>query len=405
MTLLRSFSRLYNSTVTNATVQPTEGTVALLRTGVIGRSLKENEKRVAVHPAHLPWISEDIRQNLFFERGYGEPFGVDDGEILRFAGGVADRREILEESDIAVIPKPMQADFDRLRRNGILWGWAHVVQQTGPAQAAIDRRLTLITWESMNTWTPGGDWQSHIFYKNNEIAGYAGVQHALALTGTDGNYGPDRRVAVINFGSVSRGAVYALVGRGFTDITVYTLQPASQVPNQVTGIRYRGIVPGASGRLTVQDPDGVEHLFIEDLTRADIIVNGILQDPDAPFTFVATDEVDALKKGCLIIDISCDEGMGFPFARPTTFEEPIFEVGRVRYYAVDHTPSYLWDSASWEISAALLPFLRLVMGGPDSWESSETIRRAIEIRDGVVRNPKILSFQKRSADHPHPVTG
>jgi hypothetical protein len=31
----------------------------------------------------------------------------------------------------------------------------------------------------------------------------------------------------------------------------------------------------------------------------------------------------------------------------------------------------------------------------------QTIRRAIEIRDGVIRNPKILSFQRRSAEFPH----
>jgi len=31
-----------------------------------------------------------------------------------------------------------------------------------------------------------------------------------------------------------------------------------------------------------------------------------------------------------------------------------------------------------------------------------TIRRAIEIREGVIQNPKILSFQGRAAHHPHP---
>lgn len=377
--------------------------MALLRTGVTGRSLKENEKRVAIHPDHLGWIPESIRRHLFFEEGYGEPFGVGDDDIARLTGGVVTRGEILRGCDIAVIPKPVQQDFDGLREEGILWGWAHVVQQKELAQAAIDRRLTLITWESMNIWTRGGDWQSHIFYRNNEIAGYAGVQHALELTGTDGYYGPGRSVAVINFGSVSRGAIYALMGRGFRDITVYTLTPESQVANKVPEIRYRQIVQTSSGRLSVKKSDGEEHPFIEDLSRADVIVNGILQDTDAPLTFVSEEEVGILGERCLIIDISCDEGMGFPFARPTTFEKPMFDVGHIRYYAVDHTPSYLWDSASWEISAALIPFLPVVMADPGSWEENEIIRRAIEIRDGVICNRKILSFQKRSADYPHPV--
>ena len=73
----------------------------------------------------------------------------------------------------------------------------------------------------------------------------------------------------------------------------------------------------------------------------------------------------------------------------------------VLYYAVDHSPSYLWNSATWENSEAILPFLPAVMGGGDAWDANPTIGRAIEIRDGVIQNPAILSFQNRAADYPH----
>ena len=52
------------------------------------------------------------------------------------------------------------------------------------------------------------------------------------------------------------------------------------------------------------------------------------------------------------------------------------------YYAVDHTPSYLWNAASWEISRALLPYLSTVMDGPDAWKDNETVRRSLEIQEG-----------------------
>jgi alanine dehydrogenase len=94
--------------------------------------------------------------------------------------------------------------------------------------------------------------------------------------------------------------------------------------------------------------------------------------------------------------------MGFEWARPTSFDEPTFTVGPgVHYYAVDHSPTYLWNSATWEISSALIPHLPAVMSGSEGWEGSETIRRAIEIRDGVVQNARILSFQSREAEYPH----
>jgi alanine dehydrogenase len=141
--------------------------------------------------------------------------------------------------------------------------------------------------------------------------------------------------------------------------------------------------------------------FINELEKMDVIVNGMLQDPVKPLTYLAEHETGRLKHGALIIDVSCDEGMGFPFARPTNFEEPMIPIGVVHYYAVDHTPTYLWNSASWEISKALLPYLRTVMSGRSAWEQDETVRRAIEIREGVILNPQILSFQKRDAGYPH----
>ncbi len=123
-------------------------------------------------------------------------------------------------------------------------------------------------------------------------------------------------------------------------------------------------------------------------------------------TFLQTEDLAAFRPGTLIVDVSCDEAMGFSWAIPTTFEEPMFKVGgHVDYYAVDHSPSYLWNSATWEISEALLPFLETVLSGPSAWADDETITRAIEIRDGRIVNPAILAFQGRSPEYPHPVIG
>jgi alanine dehydrogenase len=138
------------------------------------------------------------------------------------------------------------------------------------------------------------------------------------------------------------------------------------------------------------------------LTEHDIVVNCVLQDTDSPLMFVTDEELDAFRHGSVFVDVSCDEGMGFSWARPTSFADPIFKVGGDHYYyAVDHSPSFLWNSATWEVSDALLPHLPTIIAGPDAWDADKTISRAIEIRDGAIQNPKILSFQNRSPEFPH----
>jgi hypothetical protein len=49
-----------------------------------------------------------------------------------------------------------------------------------------------------------------------------------------------------------------------------------------------------------------------------------------------------------------------------------------------------------------MPHLDTVLDGPQAWDADPVIRRAVEIRDGVIRNPEILSFQHRAPQYPHP---
>ena len=70
-----------------------------------------------------------------------------------------------------------------------MWGWPHCVQDAEMSQLGIDRRLTLIAWEAMHQWTGEARFGLHVFHKNNEMAGYCSVLHALALTGATGAFG------------------------------------------------------------------------------------------------------------------------------------------------------------------------------------------------------------------------
>ncbi|MGB0716834.1 MAG: N(5)-(carboxyethyl)ornithine synthase [Phycisphaerae bacterium] len=375
----------------------------MLNLGVVGTSRKENEKRVPIHPRHISRIEDRHLQQLTFETGYGQRFGFEDEFFVRAGCTVLDRQDLLQTCDAVILPKPIEADLEAMRDGLIVWGWPHCVQQRQLTEIAIKKRLTLIAFEAMFDWSPQGHRGIHTFYRNNELAGYCAVLHALELMGKDGFYGPQHEIAILSFGSVSRGAAYALQQRGFGNITIYTQRPPHAVGNKLINAQF--------GQMYCQSQDEAS-LFTacpgegprpmkETLADADLIVNGILQDTDSPVMFLSEKDASCLREQSLIIDVSCDRGMGFPFARPTTFASPTFRVGHATYYAVDHTPTYLWDAASWEISEAVLPFLATVMNGKSSWRQDATISRAIEIEEGVIQNEKILSFQKREPAFPH----
>lgn len=374
-----------------------------LTLGVIGTSRKEDEKRVPIHPGHLSRLPEEIRKQLIFEKGYGAPFGLDDDYFVSQTGGVASRHELLAEIGSVIIAKPVLADLQEIREGGFIWGYPHCAQQGDITQAAIDRKLTLIAFEDMFIWSPTGQVGRHTFYKNNEMAGYCAVIHALQLRGIDGHYGNQRKVIIFSFGAVSRGAIYALKAHGFRDITICIQRPDHEVREEILDVHYVRIREGKNGeaRMVTIEHDSTVRPLSHLISESEIIINGTYQDTDNPVNFVTEDEKDTLKPGSLIIDVSCDEGMGFYFARPTTFKNPMLNIADIDYYAVDHTPSYLWESASRSISAALIVYLPTIIGNRKSWMKDSTIRKAINVEDGVVKKASVLTFQNRMPDYPH----
>lgn len=377
----------------------------LLTLGVMAHSRKENEHRLPIHPTHIDRIDPELRAQIFVEEGYGLPFGVTDETLASQLGGVRTRTELIAECDIILQPKVQSEDLAELRDGQIVWGWPHCVQDQALTQEAIDRKLTLIAFEAMNHWARDGSFLLHVFHLNNELAGYSSVLHALALSGTTGTYGRRLRAVVIGFGATARGAVTALSAQGIDDVRVLTSRKVAAVaspihsvqivhldhddddPSQTCAVTNEGRIPLASY-----------------LSENDIVVNCVLQDTASPWTFLQEKDLGRFRPGSLIVDVSCDEAMGFSWARPTSFEDPTFTVGNnMTYYAVDHTPSYLWNSATWVNSEALLPHLRTVLSGPDAWTTETTIERAIEIQDGEIHNKDILAFQDREDTFPYAV--
>ena len=378
-----------------------------LSLGVPARSRKVNERRLPIHPAHFARIDRRIRQRIFLEHGYGAEFGATDDALAELVGGIRTREELIAGCDVILLPKVQAEDLAELNVGQVVWGWPHCVQDAALTQVAIDRRLTLIAFEAMNHWQADGGFGLHVFHKNNELAGYCSVLHAMQLAGITGSYGRRLRAAVIGFGATARGAVTALNAHGVDDVRVLTNREVAAVgsPIHSTQIVQMGQDEDTPERTWADTPeDGiipVAQVLADNDHRRQLRSSGSGCTPDLRHRGRPGELPCA---GSLIVDVSCDTGMGFSWAHPTSFTQPVVELANgVHYYAVDHSPSYLWNSATWEISEALLPHLDTVLSGPAAWNSTPTISRAIEIRDGTVLNPSILSFQQREDAYPHAV--
>lgn len=361
-----------------------------MKIGIIHSSNKENEKRYPLHIEQILKFSDEELSKLIFEENYP---GINQIDQLRPIIKMK-REEVFSSCDLVVLPKPTEQDFCFFKNGQTVFGWLHCVQGREITQVGIDKALTYIAWESMYKWDNKSK-LFHIFQRNNELAGYCAVMHALSLVGdTAGSYGKEKKIAVLGYGSSGKGTIHALKGLGCSDLTVYTRRKKSDISDAITNVKY--LQYDIVSDMVLLDGKQANQV----LPNYDIIVNCILQDTDNPITFLSNQDVLGLRKNLLIIDVSCDKGIGFEFAIPTSFENPLRKFNLITYYSVDHTPSYLWEAASYEISEAVFPFIKyMIVNG--SYEGNEVLEKAKEIENGRIVNPKIIRYQKRNCHFPY----
>ena len=133
---------------------------------------------------------------MYVEHGDAKRYGVDDGELAELVGGIWTREQLIAGCNVILLPKVQAEDLAEMLVGQIIWGWPHCVLDTALTQVAIDRRLTLIAFEAMNHWQADGGLGLHVFHKNNELAGYCSVLHAMQLAGITGSYGRRLRAAL-----------------------------------------------------------------------------------------------------------------------------------------------------------------------------------------------------------------
>lgn len=310
-------------------------------------SHKENENRRAIIP-------EDIRNvvfpsSVFIEHGFGDVLGISDSEYAKAGAVICSHEETLQQ-DIICDPKIGDADYLHILRGGqTIFGWIHATQNRDITDKIVAKQLTAYAWEKM--FEKG----RHVFWFNNELAGEAAVIHAFQCYGML-PYG--LKVAVIGNGNTARGAVRVL---------------------------------NMLGASVIQYNRKTEQLLRDEISAYDVIVNCVLWDVKRTDHIVYRNDLKRMKKGSMIIDVSCDSNGGIESSVPTTISEPTYMINGILHYVVDHTPSIFYKTFSYNNSKIIVPYVNQLMNG----DTCEGLTNCLIIENGIIIDREIIEHQNR----------
>ena len=310
-------------------------------------SHKENENRRAIIPEDIKKISNPGL--VFVETGFGDVLGISDEEYKNVGCNICSHQEAIQK-DIVCDPKIGDADYlDSLHKGQTIFGWVHATQNRDITDKIVNNEVTAYAWEKM--FEKG----RHVFWFNNELAGEAAVINGFQCYGLL-PYGLD--VAVIGNGNTARGA--------------------ARVLNML-------------GARVIQYNRRQEDLLRDEIGKYDVIVNCILWDVFRNDHVIYRDDLKRMKKGAMIIDVSCDRNGGVETCIPTSIENPTYYVDGILHYAVDHTPSFFYKTFSRNNSKVIVDYIELLM----KEETNQVLDDCLIIKNGVIVDNEINRFQGR----------
>ncbi|MBP2281081.1 N5-(carboxyethyl)ornithine synthase [Psychrobacter sp. PL19] len=307
---------------------------------------KLNENRRALTPSYL--INLKNPSCIYIEKGYGEVLGYSDEDYVQWGIHIATREQVLKK-DIICDPKVGDADYLNQLNGQIIFGWIHAIQNIGITNKLIENHITAYAWEDMF------DQGRHVFWRNNEIAGEAAIVHAYTLHGL---FPYNTKVALIGRGNIARGALKVLTMMG-AEVTVYDRR--------------------------------TEAFFRKDVGSYDVLVNGVLWNTNRKDHIIYKEDLKRMKKGALIIDISCDRNGGFETSVPTTLNNPTYIIDNIVHYVVDHTPTLFHKTVSDSLSENLISYLDDLIEGT----ANPVLESALIIKNGSIIDQRINDFQGR----------
>jgi len=127
------------------------------------------------------------------------------------------------------------------------------------------------------------------------------------------------------------------------------------------------------------------------LQEADLVVGAVLIPGAAAPRLITRDMLKLMKKGTVIVDVAIDQGGCIETARPTTHDDPIYEVDGIIHYCVANMPGAVSMTSTIALTNATLPYAIEIAdkGVRRAALENPEIAQGINIIDGKVTYPGV----------------
>jgi alanine dehydrogenase len=138
------------------------------------------------------------------------------------------------------------------------------------------------------------------------------------------------------------------------------------------------------------------HSTIDDaVAEADVVIGAVLVKGDRAPMLVDRQHLATMCRGSVLVDVSIDQGGCFETSRPTTYDDPIYEVEGIRHFCVANMPGAVPRTSTYALSHATLPYVVAIAehGARAAMLDDPNLLSGLNVHAGHVTEPAVAHSQ------------
>ena len=315
----------------------------------VPKEIKNHENRVGLTASGARELSARGHQVLV-ERDAGVGIGLAN-EAFEAAGAqiVDSAAEVYGRAEMIIkVKEPQPAECAMLRPGQLLYAYLHLAPDPEQTRALLASGCTAIAYETV-TDDRGG---LPLLAPMSEVAGRMAIQAgAHALEKAQGGSGillggvpgvKPAEVMVIGAGTVGLNAARMAMGLG-AHVTV--------LDRSLDRLKYVDELYGERLTTIYSTRDAIE----DRLPYTDLVVGAVLIPGAAAPKLLSRGHLKLMRTGSVVVDVAIDQGGCFETSRPTTHQEPTYEVDGIIHYCVANMPGGVARTSTFALTNATLP--------------------------------------------------
>jgi alanine dehydrogenase len=315
----------------------------------VPKEIKVREYRVGMTPAGVRSLTQRGHKVLV-EKSAGEGSGIKDAEYVAQGATIVPTAADAWGAEMVVkVKEPLEKEFGFFREGLTVYTYFHLAPEPELTKKLAEKKVSAVAYETIEL----DDGSLPLLRPMSEVAGrmatqvgatYLQKEHGGKGVLLGGVPGTRRgRVVILGGGVVGRNAATIAVGMG-AQVTVLDLQASTMA--------YLEDIFGGAIETLYSNPTNIEQM----VARADLVIGAVLVTGARAPKLVTKELIAKMEPGSVVVDVAVDQGGCIETCRPTTHDNPTYEVDGVVHYCVANMPGAVSQTSTWALTNTTIPY-------------------------------------------------